>query len=259
MSSDAVHHSDEHGVRIVTINRPERKNAIDIPMRAVLADLMRDSHADPDVRAVVITGAGGTFCSGADVSGMEQLKDPEMARARVETVQNIARGITAGPTPVIAAVEGIAFGAGLGIALACDHIVAADDARLSAAFVNVGLFADIGVLFTLPQRVGPARARTMMLLAQMVHAEEALRIGLVDQLCEPGTALERATEVATKLAAGPPLAIAAVKKAFTGLPISLAESLETETAMQAPLLGSEDFLEAITAFGEKRRATFSGT
>jgi enoyl-CoA hydratase/carnithine racemase len=258
MSSDVIHHSDERGVRTVTINRPESKNALTMPMRGVLADLMRDSHADPQVRAVVITGAGGTFCSGADVKGMEQLKDRERARARIETIQNVARSITAGPTPVIAAVEGIAFGAGLGIALACDHIVAASDARLSAAFVNVGLFADIGVLFTLPQRVGPARARTMMLLAQMVHADEALRIGLVDQLSEPGGALERATEVALKLAAGPPLAVAAVKKAFTGLPTSLAESLEIETAMQAPLLGSEDFLEAITAFGEKRSPTFSG-
>jgi 2-(1,2-epoxy-1,2-dihydrophenyl)acetyl-CoA isomerase len=259
MSSDAIHHSDEHGVRTITINRPERKNAITVPMRGELADLMRASHADPDVRAVVITGAGGTFCSGADVKGMEQLKDPKLARARVETIQNVARSIATGPTPVIAAVEGIAFGAGLGIALACDHIVAANDARLSAAFVNVGLFADIGVLFTLPQRVGPARARTMMMLAQMVHADEALRIGLVDQLSEPGGAVIRATEVALTLAAGPPLAVAAVKRAFVGLPTSLAESLEIETAMQAPLLGSEDFLEAITAFTEKRTPTFSGT
>jgi 2-(1,2-epoxy-1,2-dihydrophenyl)acetyl-CoA isomerase len=120
------------------------------------------------------------------------------------------------------------------------------------------LFADIGVLFTLPQRVGPARARTMMLLAQMVHADEALRIGLVDQLCQPGVALARATEVAVKLAAGPPLAIEAVRAAFTALPTSLSESLATETAMQAPLLGSEDFLEAITAFSEKRPPTFNG-
>jgi enoyl-CoA hydratase/carnithine racemase len=258
MSADAIHHSDERGVRTVTINRPESKNSITVPMRGVLADLMRDSHADPAVRAIVITGAGGTFCSGADVKGMEQLKDLESATARVETIQNVARSIAEGPTPVVAAVEGIAFGAGLGIALACDHIVAAADARLSAAFVNVGLFADIGVLFTLPQRVGPARARTMMLLAQMVHADEALRIGLVDQLCQPGVALARATEVAVKLAAGPPLAIEAVRAAFTALPTSLSESLATETAMQAPLLGSEDFLEAITAFSEKRPPTFNG-
>ena len=131
--------------------------------------------------------------------------------------------------------------------------------RAEAGLGYSGLFADIGVLFTLPQRVGPARARTMMLLAQMVHADEALRIGLVDQLSERGGALIRATEVAVTLAAGPPLAVAAVKTAFVGLPTSLAESLEIETAMQAPLLGSEDFLEAITAFTEKRTPTFSGT
>lgn len=259
MSQETILHSDNAGVRTVTINRPERKNALDLPMRKTLSDIMNDAHAAPAIRAVVITGAGGTFCSGADVSGMQQQKDPELARARVETAQAIARSIASGPTPVVAAVEGIAFGAGLSIALACDHIVAASDARLSAAFVNVGLSGDAGVMYTLPQRVGPGRARTMMLLAQMVQAEEALRIGLVDQLTEPGTALERALAVAAKLAAGPPLAVEAVKKLFTDPPASLEESLEAEIAVQAPLLGSNDFLEAITAFTEKRKPKFSGS
>lgn len=259
MAPETILHRDDSGIRTITINRPERKNALDIPMRTVLCNVMHDARADPQVRAVIITGAGGTFCSGADVSGMSQQKDPDLARSRVETGQNIARSIAAGPTAVIAAVEGTAFGAGLGIALACDHIVAATDARLSAAFVNVGLSGDVGIMFTLPQRVGPGRARTMMLLAEMVRAEEALRVGLVDQLAEPGTALERAIEVATKLAAGPPLAIRAVKKAFANPPASLEESLETETRLQAPLLGSEDFLEAFTAFQEKRKPQFSGT
>jgi len=133
------------------------------------------------------------------------------------------------------------------------------DARLSAAFVNVGLSGDVGIMFSLPRRVGPSRARAMMMLAQTVDGSEALRIGLVDELTEPGHALARATEVATTLAARPPLAIAAIKKAYAEPPASLEDALETELGLQAPLLGSEDFLEAITAFKDKRKPSYTGT
>ncbi|MBJ7336760.1 enoyl-CoA hydratase-related protein [Mycolicibacterium sp.] len=245
-------------MRIITINRPKSKNALDIPMRAQLTALTSASHGDPEIRAVVITGAGGTFCSGADVTAMEQQTDPVKARARVETAQQIARSIGGGSTPVIAAVEGVAFGAGLAIALACDYIVATPEVRLSAAFVNVGLSGDAGILFSLPQRVGPARARTMLMMGQTIEGTEALRIGLVDELTAPGDALDKATAVATSLAARPPLAIAAIKGAFAALPISLEAALETEVRLQAPLLGSNDFQEAISAFKEKRKPTFTG-
>jgi len=258
-TSSDIEHLDDAGVRSIIINRPHRKNALDIPMRKQLTDLVTAAHTDPDIRAIVLTGAGATFCSGADVVGMEQQKDLAKARARVETAQKIARSICSGPTPVIAAVEGVAFGAGLAIALACDYVVATPDARLSAAFVNVGLSGDVGIMFSLPRRVGPSRARAMMMLAQTVDGSEALRIGLVDELTEPGHALARATEVATTLAARPPLAIAAIKKAYAEPPASLEDALETELGLQAPLLGSEDFLEAITAFKDKRKPSYTGT
>jgi 2-(1,2-epoxy-1,2-dihydrophenyl)acetyl-CoA isomerase len=256
---NSIEHRDDAGVRIITINSPQRKNALDIPMRKQLAALVTAAHTDPDIRAVVLTGAGGTFCSGADVIGMEQQKDLAKARARVETAQEIARSIGSGPTPVIAAVEGVAFGAGLAIALACDYIVATPDVRLSAAFVNVGLSGDAGILFSLPRRVGPGRARAMMMLAKTVEGTEALQIGLVDELTDPGHALAKATAVATALAARPPLAIAAIKKAFAEPPTSLEDALDAELGLQAPLLGSDDFLEAITAFKDKRKPTFTGT
>jgi 2-(1,2-epoxy-1,2-dihydrophenyl)acetyl-CoA isomerase len=258
-SLEDIAYHDDAGVRLITINRPQRKNALDIPMRKRLADLVNGAHADADIRAVVLTGAGGTFCSGADVIGMEQQKDLAKARARVETAQEIARSIGSGPTPVIAAVEGVAFGAGLAIALACDYVVATPDVRLSAAFVNVGLSGDVGILFSLPRRVGPGRARAMMMLAQTVEGTEALQIGLVDEITEPGHALDRATAVAAALAARPPLAIAAIKKAFVEPPATLEDALEAELCLQAPLLGSDDFLEAITAFKDKRKPTFTGT
>lgn len=253
-----IDHRDDAGVRTIIINRPHRKNALDLPMRKQIAELTTAAHADPDIRAIVLTGAGGTFCSGADVVGMEQQKDLDQARARVETAQEIARSIGSGPTPVIAAVEGVAFGAGLAIALACDYIVATPEARLSAAFVNVGLCGDVGIMFNLPRRVGPTQARAMMMLAKTIEGTEALQIGLVDELTEPGRALDVATEVATVLATRPPLAIAAIKKAFAAPPASLEDALETELRLQAPLLGSDDFLEAITAFKDKRKPTFTG-
>jgi enoyl-CoA hydratase/carnithine racemase len=145
---------------------------------------------------------------------------------------------------------------GLAIALACDYIVAASDVRLSAAFINVGLAGDAGILFSLPRRMGPGRARAMMMLGQTIEGTEALRTGLVDELTEPDQTLDKAIAVATALAARPALAI---KNAFAEPPANLEDSLDTELRLQAPLLGSDDFLEAITAFKDERKPTFTGT
>lgn len=257
-SDDIELEDDGAGVRVITINRPQRKNALDVPMRRQLTRLVTAAHDDPNVRAIVVTGAGSTFCSGADVTAMEPQTDLVEASARVETAQQITRSISGGPTPVIAAVEGVAFGAGLAIALACDYVVATPDVRLSAAFVDVGLAGDAGILFTLPQRVGAAKARTMLMMGQTIGGTEALRIGLVDALTEPGDALNEAKVVAAALAARPPLAVGAIKKAFAEPPASLHDSLEMEIRLQAPLLCSRDFEEAVAAFKEKRRPTFSG-
>lgn len=258
-SADPIQHRDDAGVRVITLNRPERKNALDFPARAAVVAVIEDAHANSDVRAVIITGVGGSFCSGADVGSMGQQSEMATAVARIETMQAIIRGIVSGPTPIVAAVEGIAFGAGLGIALACDYVVAASNSRLSAAFVNVGLSGDAGILYTLPQRVGPARARAMMLQAQMVGGTEGLAIGLVDELCEPGQALETAKSIAAALAVRPPLAIQAIKKAFAEPPTNLMDALNLELVLQGPLLASNDYVEAVAAFKDKRTPTFTGT
>jgi 2-(1,2-epoxy-1,2-dihydrophenyl)acetyl-CoA isomerase len=152
----------------------------------------------------------------------------------------------------------MAFGLGLGIALACDFIVAASTARFSAAFINIGLSADVGVLFTLAQRVGTSRARVMLMRGEELSAVDAATIGLVDELTSPGGAAVRAHETAANLVTRPPLVLAAMKAAFRNPPTDLEESLRLETDLQVPLLGSADFAEAVSAFREKRRPQFSG-
>ncbi|WP_068183014.1 enoyl-CoA hydratase-related protein [Mycobacterium sp. UM_CSW] len=257
--SDVLIVRDEAGVRQITMNRPERRNAMDIDTRRRFADLIVESHDNPDVRSIVITGAGGHFCAGADVTRMARSVDEEAAYERVQTAQEIAQVMAEGAKPQIAAVTGSAVGLGMGIALACDYIVAGPDARFAGGFVRVGLCADNGVLFTLPQRVGPARARTMMLLSETVPADEALRIGLIDKLtASDDQVLPAAIEVAATLAAGPPLALATISRAFTALPMTFMDALVREAELQAPLLCSDDHQEAATAFREKRRPVFTG-
>lgn len=250
---------DDAGVRRITFNRPERKNALDIEMREQFVELLGAAHADPEVGAIVITGAEGHFCAGADVKKMARSTDLTAARKRADISQEIGFALAKSPKPQIAAVNGAAVGLGMSIALACDYIVAGPNARFAAGFVKVGLCADNGVLFTLPQRVGPARARTMMLLSETVSAEEAWRIGLIDKLTtSEEDVLAAATEVATTLATGPSLAIAAVRQAFDGLPRTFNEALHREIELHVPLFCSEDHHEAAAAFAEKRHPVFKG-
>ncbi|MCX2934431.1 enoyl-CoA hydratase-related protein [Mycobacterium sp. CVI_P3] len=257
--SDGICVHDDGAVRCITINRPERKNALDVETRRQFADLIVESHANPQVRAIVFTGAGGDFCAGADIKKMVRSADGGAAYERIQAAQEIARVMAEGPKPQIAAVDGAAVGLGMGIALACDYIVAGPSARFAGGFVKVGLCADNGVLFTLPQRVGPARARTMMLLSETVCAEEALRIGLIDKLAESADdVLPTAIDVAATLAAGPPLAITAISQAFNALPATFSDALQWEIELQVPLLCSEDHREAAAAFAEKRAPVFTG-
>lgn len=250
---------DVANVRVVAMNRPERKNALDSPARLLLLDALQRADADPAVRAIVLTGAAGNFSSGADVTAMGSNTETSGPRQRLVVAQDITRTIACGGTPVIAAVEGIAFGAGLGIALACDHVVAARDARFSAAFLQVGLSSDFGVLWTLPHRIGLARARTMLLLGEMVTADDGLPLGLVDAVADPGTALDAALPVAEVLASRPTLAVAALKRGLQDRPRSLDETLEREIEEQVPLLLSHDHTEAVAAFRERRTPRFEGT
>lgn len=249
---------DDGAVRIITLNRPHRRNALDIPMRTRLAEVAEGSVADPAVRAIVLTGAGHTFCSGGDVSTMERAP-AQAARARIEVVQRIARAFAGGPIPVIAAVEGAAFGAGLSLALACDRVVVGADATFSGSFTGVGLAADAGILWSLPRRVGSARARQMLMFGERLDAAEALRIGLVDKVVEPEQVFDAALADAKRIAAGPPRALELLKRSFAYPAPDLDSALRAETEIQVELIGSDDYAEGIAAFREKRQPVFGRT
>ncbi|WP_405138664.1 enoyl-CoA hydratase/isomerase family protein [Nocardia sp. NBC_01388] len=248
---------DVGAVRIITLNRPHRRNAIDIPLRHALADRLEEATADATVRAIVLTGAGSAFCAGGDISTMRRMDESE-ARPRAQAAQRVVRAIWQGGTPVIAAVEGSAFGAGVSLALACDRVIAAEDAIFSTAFTGVGLAGDMGIFASLPARVGPAKARQLMLLPTRLSGAEAATLGLSDVVVPSGTALECALADAERIAAAPPLAIAALKSLLARWPGDPLAVLEHEVDAQVRLFDTEDFAEGVSAFHEKRIPAFRG-
>ena len=180
MGAPTVLTEDRGPVRVVTLNRPERRNAIDLVLRAELGDALEAASDDADVRVVVLTGAGGTFCSGGDISTMRRM-GPDETVPRAEAAQRVIRAIWGSEKPVLAAVEGAAFGAGVSLAAACDRVVASEEAVFGTAFTGVGLAGDMGLFSSLPARVGPAVARQLMLLPRRLSGMQARELGLVDE------------------------------------------------------------------------------
>jgi enoyl-CoA hydratase/carnithine racemase len=254
--NDAVFREDKDGVAILTLHAPAFRNACSVEMREALLAHLRDVSEEAACRLVVLTGAAGHFCSGGRLKPDVE-PDPQRTRRNVEVLQQIAKLLHAGPKPSIAAVEGIAFGAGFSLAAACDYVVAAESARFGASFGKVGLMADAGLCWTLPQRVGAARARDILLTCRDVNGEEALAIGLVDQLVPTGTALQHALASGERYAATAPLSLAATKRVLDGK-ASLDAVLEAEASEQPQLTLSQDYAEGRAAFREKRPAIFRG-
>ncbi|WP_220794052.1 enoyl-CoA hydratase/isomerase family protein [Nocardioides pelophilus] len=246
---------DRGAVRVITLNRPHLRNAIDLSLRYALAEAIEAADGDATVRAVVLTGAEGAFCSGGDISTMQRRPRHETT-PRAQAAQRIIRALWHTPKPVIAAVEGPAFGAGVALALACDRVVAASDATLATTFTGVGLAGDMGIFASLPARVGAPRARQMLMLGSRISGAEAGVIGPVDRVVDPGTALAAALEDAATLAAGPPLALGAIKQMLSGEPRHPLAVLDLEVRNQTLLWDSDDFAEGVSAFAEKRRPVF---
>lgn len=254
------------GWALVALNRPDRLNAITPEMQAELEHALADLRAH-EVRVVIFTGRGRGFCSGADVSAM--------AAARGEAVSSLAGGpanrlrrplgwptalIYRFPRPTIAAINGVAAGAGLSLALACDIRIAAESARFSAIFVRRGLMPDYGCTWLLPRIIGPSRAYEMMYSGRMVLAPEAERWGLVSKVVPDDRLLEEAKALAAELAKGPPLAHEAIKQAVQrGLESPrLEEHLPFEAYGQSIMSQTEDHQEGVRAFWEKREPQFKG-
>ena len=246
---------ERHGaVLVLTLDYPARRNAFAMPIRVGLIAALEQAQGDNTVRAVVITGAGGHFCSGGDISGMD-VKSALEGRERMRVSHALIRLMVLGSVPVVAAIEGYCVGAGLSLACACDTIVAAEDARLGAGFGRIGLMADLGLPHTLPLRVGQGRARQVFLYHEQMTAAAAERIGLVDHVVPKGHALDKAMERARFLAEQAPAPMALTKEM---LGEGLDRALEQERHFQSTLFMTEDFAEGRAAFLGKRQPKFKG-
>jgi enoyl-CoA hydratase/carnithine racemase len=252
------------GVVLVTLNRPERLNAVTFEMFDELHDFCSKVGPDGGVRAVVMTGAGRAFCAGLDLDEAETL--PGMSANEMMLGQEHWAGameaLHALPQPVIAAVNGAAAGGGLAFALAADIRLAADAARFNAAFVRIGLSAgDIGVSWSLPRIVGLGHASEIMLTGRFVEAEEAARIGLVNRVVPAAELLDAALEVAAQIASNSPFGVTMTKRVLMANVDagSLRNAIEIENRGQTLATRGEDFREALGAFREKRTPTFTGT
>lgn len=247
-------------VAIVTMSNPERRNAFYPEMRRQLTATLNALGADTELRAVVLTGDGAHFCAGADTSRMRQAGTPTpiQVRENMKDVAQLLRAIAGGGKPIIAAVEGDAFGAGFAMALACDVVVAARNARFGSVFTKVGLLPDMGMLYTLQQRVGPVKARQLMMLGTPVDGAEAARIGISDELAEPGQALAAALAFAARFDEPAPVVVSLIKGALATGVNSIEDAIRLEYDLQPMLASTQDRIEGMAALKEKRKPRFTG-
>jgi 2-(1,2-epoxy-1,2-dihydrophenyl)acetyl-CoA isomerase len=252
------------GAATIELNRPQALNAWNEQFGIDLLAAVRDAAEDESVRAVVITGAGRGFSSGADLkdSGAGQPTDdgrPDVYTRLTELYHPIMETIREMPKPVVAAVNGPAVGIGCSLALCCDLIVAAESAYFLLAFVNIGLVPDGGSSLFMPARVGFARAAELMMLGERLPAARALEWGLVNRVVPDGELAAEAAALGARLAAGPTRSYAGAKRELNSWVYSrMAEQLELEAQLQQEMAGSEDFVEGVMAFLQKRPANFSG-
>jgi 2-(1,2-epoxy-1,2-dihydrophenyl)acetyl-CoA isomerase len=247
-------------VATLTLDRPSALNALTVPIKVALRDALDSIAVDPSVRAVILTGAGRAFCAGQDLAERDE---PDAAPLDVELRERynpIIRALRSMGQPVIAAVNGVAAGAGASLAFACDLRIAAEEARFVLAFGRIGLVPDSGATWFLPRLVGPAKAAELALVGDAVDAAEALRLGLVSQVVPGDQLMSEAMALAVRLAEGAPLALSLTKGALErSLTIVLDEALEGEAKLQGIAGASADHAEGLAAFREKRPPRFTGS
>jgi 2-(1,2-epoxy-1,2-dihydrophenyl)acetyl-CoA isomerase len=243
----------------ITLNRPEVKNTFDLETRTELLDLIERIRDDESVKVVVLTGAGDAFSSGGDIRTFEGHEFTAVGgRMRLKRAHRVIRAMLELEKPIIGAVNGVAAGAGVSAALACDILIASEKARFVLTFVKIAVVPDLGNYYLLPLRVGVPKAKELMLTGDPIPAHEAERMGLVNRVVPHHRLHEESHELAARLAKGPSQSHAMIKAALNRWPASLETLLEMESAMQAVAFSSEDFKEGRQAFLEKRPPAFRG-
>lgn len=250
----------EGAVRRLTLNRPQRLNALTRNLLGALSDALADIAADTDARVVILSGAGRGFCAGQDLGDKGAVEDGRVVRDTVERYYNpVVRQLRSLDLPVIAAVNGIAAGAGVSLALAADIAISTENAVFDLAFARIGLIPDAGGTYALQRLLGPARALALSMLGEKLTATQAVELGLIFRAVPEAEFTGEVDALAARLAQAPTRALALMKKAFhAGGHHSLEQQLALEAELQAQAADTEDFQEGLAAFFGKRAAKFKG-
>jgi 2-(1,2-epoxy-1,2-dihydrophenyl)acetyl-CoA isomerase len=256
---ETIEVSRASGIVTITLNRPAKKNAANAQMWNELLETFRDIASSGDDRVVVLTGAGGEFCAGADLTGGGTGGPDQHQLAQMRHISDVALALHRLPMPTIAKVRGVAVGAGCNMALGCDLVVASDNARFSEIFARRGLSIDFGGSWVLPRIVGMHRAKELALFADIIDAAEAERIGLVNRVVADAEIDDFVDAWAARLAAGPPIALAMTKRMLdNSMAVTLEQALDDEGVAQSLNFSTADTMEALRAFVEKREPKFEG-
>lgn len=257
----AVRYTVEDGVAVLTLNRPHRKNAFTIPMVDAWADRLAAAGSDDSVGAIVVTGAGDSFCAGIDLDALAEIEATALARRSMLTdhVHRVALTLDRLDKPVIAAVRGAAVGAGMDMALMCDMRFASETMTMAASYVRLAVVPGDGGCYYLPRLVGPAKALELLLSGEPVGARDAERMGLVNRVYPDDLLLEETLDFARRLAAGPPMAIRLIKRTvYQSARTDLATALALAGSHMGVVMTMSDHAEGVAALREHRAATFTG-
>jgi enoyl-CoA hydratase/carnithine racemase len=261
MSEEHILYEIDGNVAVITLNRPKAKNAFSTKMILLWREYLERAKADDTVRVIVVTGKGDTFCSGGDIREMAEgkLRSWDMKRYLWEGVHRIVLTLEDLDKPVIAAINGAAMGAGLDMAIMCDLRICSDHARLAESYITMGLVPGDGGAYFLPRLAGTAKALEMLLTGDVITAEEALQLGIVNRVVPHDSLMEETMKLAKKIAGRPPLAIRMMKRAvYQAQTSTLRAHLDYISSQLSLLSETEDHIEAATAFLEKRKPVFKG-